>query len=110
MNKLKRILTAEGLRKNASPGDVEFTVTLRGSPALVERMKLLLRTINLLGNVGASRDIRISIDGDGADRLEVPELKRMDIAEEADAQLDDDALRITEDGRLVGERWNPAGD
>jgi len=107
MNKLSHILTTEGLRKKARPDDVEFTVTLRGPPALVERVKLLLRTINLLGNVGASRDVRIGIDGDGADRLDVHELRNMDITQEADPQLEEDALRITEGGGLVGERWNP---
>jgi len=66
------------LIKGAAEDDVKLEVTLEGSPELIQRMKLLLQAVQTLGSWGASRGVYIGIDGDGADRLKVHGLDKMD--------------------------------
>ena len=66
------------LRSGADTETLE--VKLEGNSDLIKRMKLLLQAIQALGSWGASRYVYIGIDGDGADRLTVHGLPKMDKA------------------------------
>ena len=51
----------------------ERTVTIRGREEDVNTVLKLLRHMEYLGNVGASRNLLVRVDGDGVGRIHVPD-------------------------------------
>lgn len=50
---------------------IERTVTIRGREEDVNTVLKLLRHMEYLGNVGASRNLLVRVDGDGVGRIHV---------------------------------------
>lgn len=50
---------------------IERTVTIRGREEDIDTVLRLLRHMEYLGNVGASRNLLVRVDGDGCGRIHV---------------------------------------
>lgn len=49
----------------------EFSFTIYGREEDIDAIRKLLRHIEYLGNVGASRNLLVRVDGDGSGRIKV---------------------------------------
>ena len=75
----------------------EFSFTIYGREEDVDAIQKLLRHIEYLGNVGASRNLLVRVDGDGSGRIKV--------VDESGAQLDNEKYNTKQDlgmGAVVG--------
>ena len=75
----------------------EFSFTIYGREEDVDTIRKLLRHIEYLGKVGASRNLLVRVDGDGGGRIKV--------IEESGARLDNEKYNIKQDlgmGAVVG--------
>lgn len=70
---------------NELPSDIDFS-TLKIKGDLAQTFVTLLAVIHTLGSWGSSREVTISVDGDGADSLN---LKGLELTKEQAAQLDE---------------------
>lgn len=75
----------------------EFSFTIYGREEDVDAIRKLLRHIEYLGNVGASRNLLVRVDGDGSGRIKV--------IDESGARLSNEKYNIKQDlgmGAVVG--------
>lgn len=75
----------------------EFSFTIYGREEDVDAIRKLLRHIEYLGNVGASRNLLVRVDGDGSGRIKV--------IDENGARLGNEKYNIKQDlgmGAVVG--------
>lgn len=75
----------------------EFSFTIYGREEDVDTIRKLLRHIEYLGNVGASRNLLVRVDGDGSGRIKV--------IDESGARLGNEKYNIKQDlgmGAVVG--------
>lgn len=75
----------------------EFSFTIYGREEDVDAIRKLLRHIEYLGNVGASRNLLVRVDGDGSGRIKV--------IDESGARLGNEKYNIKQDlgmGAVVG--------
>ena len=75
----------------------EFSFTIYGREEDIDTVRRLLRHIEYLGNVGASRNLLVRVDGDGSGRIKV--------VDERGARLDNEEHNIKQDlgmGAVVG--------
>jgi hypothetical protein len=74
--------------EKAAPGGVERTYKVRGHPEVIDQLDALLLIARTLGSWGASRDVTISVDGDGPHFLEVEGIERELPKGALDGQID----------------------
>ena len=75
----------------------EFSFTIYGREEDIDTIRKLLRHIEYLGNVGASRNLLVRVDGDGSGRIKV--------IDENGNRLDNEEYNIKQDlglGAVVG--------
>ena len=75
----------------------EFSFTIYGREEDVDTIRKLLRHVEYLGNVGASRNLLVRVDGDGSGRIKV--------IDENGNRLDNEKYNIKQDlgmGTVVG--------
>ena len=70
----------------------EFSFTIYGREEDVDAIRKLLRHIEYLGNVGASRNLLVRVDGDGSGRIKV--------IDESGVRLDNEKYNIKQDLRM----------
>jgi hypothetical protein len=82
MNRLARQLL-----EDYGDDHIEATVTISGPPDTVTKILQVISTAQRLGDVGASREIKLDIDGDGHERLKV-ELEGGELPTPGDTEQD----------------------
>lgn len=65
------IYNLERTENNKKDPDVERTYVISGKASIVDNLEVLFREITILSNTGASREIKLYIDGDGAVNIDV---------------------------------------
>jgi hypothetical protein len=74
------------------------TYTVTSNKECLDKLEKIMLAMHLLGSMGASREITFGWDGDGADYLDVKELKkkRLDRLDTDKSTIHADSLKIEE--------------
>jgi len=83
---LNRFLTAQQSKETR-------TYTVTSAPDMLDRLEKVMVTMSMLGGWGASREVRFGWDGDGADYLDVKELKKKSV-EDLNKETESDTVNV----------------
>lgn len=80
----------------------ERVYRIKGSKNDLDNLEKALRHIEYLGDIGASRNILIRVDGDGSGRIKVKKVERLIIYEETNIDNEHYNTKYIGDGSTVG--------
>lgn len=103
-----RLEKMEDEAKEAMVSSIKKTFTVSGHPDIVDRVEKTLAIADKLGKWGSSRTIKVSVDGDGHERLKVEGARDVmgDVALEKD-EIWPDSVKFKEAGIRIGPPPSP---